>query len=177
MKDPGKPLLSHAHSELIGAEYVVFVNSSRRYVDCSDSIDQLLGYERRELLQKSIDDISYRGRDEVNQLFKQYVDAGGLAGEYVLMRKDRTPVPIRYKAFVFGDGCLAAMWEPIHDWRELYMAALLEVDSAKLRHKTEIAMAAIQARMSQSDASQTTEERQSIQDAMWALRALLKHSK
>jgi hypothetical protein len=96
-------------------------------VDCSDSVAVLLGYERRELLQKSIDDISCHS-DDVNQLFKRYLDAGRLAGEYVLMAKDHTPVLIRYKAFAFSDGCLAAMWEPIHDWGELYMAALLAGD-------------------------------------------------
>jgi hypothetical protein len=144
-------------------------------VDCSDSVELLLGYKRQELLQKTINDVSCH-RDEVNQLFKRYLDAGMLAGEYVLMAKDLTPVLIRYQAFVFSDGCLAATWEPLHDWRELYMAALLEVDPVKLRHKTEIALAAIQARTSQH-ASQTVEERQSIQDAMSALRVLMKNSK
>jgi hypothetical protein len=168
------PLLSHAHSELTGAKYVVFVDSSRRYVDCSDSVDLLLGYNRRELLQKSIDDISCNS-DEVKRLFNRYLEAGRLEGEYVLMAKDRTPVLIRYRSFVFSDGCLAAMWEPLHDWRELYMAAVLEVHPAKLRHKIEIALAAIQACASQN-ASQTMEERQSIQDATSALRGLLKNS-
>jgi PAS domain-containing protein len=165
---------SHAHPELSGAEYVVFVNSSRRYVDCSDGVTRLLGYERQELLQKSIDDISYHD-DDVKRLFKEYLDAGRLEGEYVLMSKDRTPVPIRYRSFVFGDGGLAAIWEPVEDWRKPYMAALLEVHPDKLRQKIEIALAAIQ--MRQSDASLTTQERQLIQDATSALRALLRTAK
>jgi PAS domain-containing protein len=165
-------LQTHAHPELSGAEYVVFVNSSRRYVDCSDGVNRLLGYERQELLQKSIDDISYHG-DEVGRLFKEYRDTGGLEGEYVLMSKDRTPVPIRYKAFVFSDGCLAAIWEPVNDWRRPYMAALLEVHPSQMRQKIEIALAAIQ--MRQGDASLTTQERQLIQDATSALRVLLRN--
>lgn len=169
-----RPLQSHAHRELIGAEYIVFVNSSRRYVDCSDGVNRLLGYERQELLQKSIDDISYND-DDVKRLFNEYLDAGRLEGEYVLMSKDRTPVPIRYQSFVFGDGCLAAIWEPVDDWRKPYMAALLEVHPDKLRQKIEIALAAIQTR--QSDASLTMQERQLIQDATSALRALLRTSK
>jgi PAS domain S-box-containing protein len=173
---PGDTLLSHAHPELIGADYVVFVDSSRRYMDCSDGIHPLLGYEREELLQKTIDDISYDDA-EVKQLFKQYLNAGGLAGEYVLKRKDGTPLPIRYKSFVFSDGCLAAVWEPIHDWRQPYLAALLEIDPAKLRHKIDIALAAIQAHMLRPDATQAPQERQSIQDARSALRVLLKTAK
>ena len=164
-------MLSHAHSELSGAQYAVFVDSSRRYVDCSDGVALLLGYKRQELLQKSIDDISCHS-DEVNRLFNRYLEAGGLVGEYVLMAKDRTPVLIRYKAFVFGDGCLAAIWEPIHDWRELYMAALLEVQPGKLREKAEIALAAIRSRGSRNRL-QTAEEQQAIQDAGSALRRLL----
>lgn len=165
-------MLSHAHFELSGAQYVVFVDSARRYVDCSDGVSLLLGYKRQELLQKSIDDISCQS-GEVNRLFNRYLEAGGLVGEYVLMAKDRTPVLVHYKAFVFGDGCLAAIWDPIHDWRELYMAALLEVHPGKLREKAEIALAAIRSRALQT-ASQTAEERQAMQDAGSALRRLLK---
>lgn len=168
-------MLSHAHSELIGAEYVVFVDSSRRYVDCSDGVVLLLGYKWQELLQKSIDNISCHC-DEVSRLFNGYLEAGGLAGEYVVMAKDRTPVLIHYKAFVFSDGCLAAIWTPIHDWRELYMGAVLEVHPGKLMEKAEIALAAIRSRGSQN-ASQTAEERQAIQDAGSALRRLLENSK
>jgi PAS domain-containing protein len=168
-------LLSHAHPELIGADYVVFVDSSRRYTDCSDGICMLLAYERRELLEKTIDDISYHD-EEVPQLFQQYIDAGGLTGDFVLKRKDGTPLPIRYKSFVFSDGCLAARWEPIHDWRQPYLAALLEIDPAKLRHKIEIALAAIEPHL-RPDASQTLQERQSIQDARSALRVLMKTAK
>lgn len=168
-------MLSHAHSELSGAQYAVFVDSSRRYVDCSDGVAELLGYKRQELLQKSIDDISCHS-EEVNRLFNRYLEAGGLVGEYVLMAKDRMPVLVHNKAFVLGDGCLAAIWEPIHDWRELYMAALLEVQPGKLREKAEIALAAIRSRALQT-ASQTAEERQAMQDAGSALRRLLENSK
>src|SRR5437868_675442 len=132
--DPGP--LHHGHPELAGAEYVVFVDSSRRYIDCSPAACQLLGYDRHDLLQKSIDDVSYHG-DQVAKLFQDYVQAGKQEGEYVLQRSDRTPVPIHYRAFVFSDGCHAAIWEPINDWRTLYLAALLEVNPAKLKLKIE----------------------------------------
>ena len=145
-------------------------------MDCSESVSILLEYERRELLQKTIDNISYHG-DEVNRLFQQYLDEGKLSGEYVLMAKDRTPVPIRYRAFAFSDGCLAAIWEPIRDWRQAYMAALVEVDPDKLKEKIEIAFAAIRAHGIQSDASESAKERQSIQDAKSVLQVLVKHSK
>ena len=168
-------MLTHAHSELTSAQYVVFVDSSRRYVDCSEGINQLLGYKKHELLQKSIDDISCH-RDEAKHLFQQYLGTGKLEGEYVLMAKDLTPVVIRYRAFVFSDGCLAATWEPVHDWRELYMAAVLEVHPPRLRHRVEVALAAIQARLAQRPPL-PQQEQQSIQDATSALRRLLNTAK
>jgi PAS domain-containing protein len=161
----------HDHPELKDAAYVAFVDSSRRYVDCSDGVCQLLGYERGELLRKTIDDISYHGED-VGILFGRYVRLGGLEGEYVLQHKDRTPVPIHYKAFVFNDGCHAAIWEPIHDWRELYMSAVLEVDRTKLNRKVEIALAAVHARL--LSGSQTEGEKQLLRDAVATLRTLRK---
>jgi hypothetical protein len=47
----------HLHPEL--AKYVVFVNSARRYTDCSDDVPKLVGYDRTELLNMKIDDLSY----------------------------------------------------------------------------------------------------------------------
>ena len=173
-RSQGVSPLHHGHPELADAEYVVFVDSSRRYIDCSPGACQLLGYDRHELLQKSIDDVSYQG-DEVDKLFQDYVQAGKQEGEHVLRRSDRTPVPIRYRAFVFSDGCHAAVWEPINDWRTLYLSALLEVNPAKLKAKIEIAVGAIQARNSKPDL--TSLERQNIADATSALRTLLKHAK
>jgi PAS domain-containing protein len=165
-------MLSHAHTELENAQYVVFADASRRYVDCSDGVCGLLGYRRAEMLQKTIDDVSYSS-NEVPALFAQYLKTGKQEGEYVLRRKDRTPVLIRYQAFVFSDGCKAAVWEPMRDWREPYLAALLELDAVRLKSKIEIAMAAIQqARQSQDPASQTGKAQQEIADALSALHSL-----
>jgi PAS domain S-box-containing protein len=167
-------MLRHAHPELQGAGYVVFADSSRHYVDCSDSVCHLLGYSRDEMLQKTIDDVSHNP-NETSTLFAQLLKTGRDQGEYVLKRMDGTPVLIRYRAFAFDDGCKAAVWEPIHDWRELYLAALVEFKPAKLKQKIEIALAAIErARHSQSAHSQTIEE-QKASDAISALNALLRN--
>ena len=165
-------MLSHAHPELQRAQYVVFADASRRYVDCSEKVCGLLGYSRAEMLQKTIDDVSYSG-SEVPTLFAQFLKTGKQEGEFVLRRKDGTPVLIRYQAFLFSDGCNAAVWEPMRDWREPYLAALLELDARKLKRKIEIAMAAIQqARQSQDPASQTGKSQQEIADALSALSSL-----
>ena len=68
--------------------------------------------------------------------------------EHVLRHKTGTPIPIRYRAF--PDGCNAAIWEPIKDWRGPYLAALLELGPGKLRQRIDIALAAVDQQMRES---------------------------
>jgi hypothetical protein len=118
----------------------------------------------------TVEDISYNV-NEVPQLFAQYLKAGAMEGEYVLRHKDGTPIPIHYRAFVFRDGCNAAIWKPAKDWRETYLAALLEVDPTKLKSKLDAALAAIdRAREYQDPATQTASERQAMADAALSLK-------
>jgi len=167
-------MLSHNHPELRDARYVVFVDSSRRYVDCSDGVSELLGYTREEMLKKTIDDISYDVA-EVPTLFKRYLEIGWLQGEYILQRKDRIPLPIRYQAFVLSDGCIAAIWEPIKGWRQPYMAALLELDPRNQRRAIERALAAL--RQEREVVTHSSDEHRLINDAFSLLSAMQKNLK
>jgi len=173
----GSFLLSHRHPEVTGAEFVVFTNPSRQYVDCTEGVCRLLGYEREELLARTIDNISFHD-DQISRLFMEYLQQGRMDGEYVLKHKSGTPVPIRYRAFVFPDGCLAAVWEPINDWRELYLAALVEIDPTALRRKIEIALQAIQQRTREIKNAHggSQSEQQSLRDANSALHSLMRSS-
>jgi PAS domain-containing protein len=169
--------LSHRHPEVGGAEFVVVANSSRQYLDCTEGVCRLLGYEREELMARTIDDISFHD-DQTSELFAEYLRRGQMDGEYVLRHKSGTPVPIRYRAFVFPDGCMAAIWEPINDWRELYLAALVEIDPTALRRKIEIALQAIQQRTREikNAPAGPQSEQQSLRDANSALHSLLRTS-
>lgn len=168
-------LLSHRHTEVEGAEFVVFTDLSRRYVDCTDGVCRLLGYDRAELLVRTIDNVSFHD-DEVSKLFAEYLQRGRMDGEYVLRHKSGAPVPIRYRAFVFPDGCTAAVWEPIKSWRELYLSALVEIDPAVLKRKLEIALQAVERRMQElkNSSAPTTSEQQSLRDAASALKSLMR---
>ena len=167
-------MLAHVHPELQDGEYVVFVDASRRYIDCTEGACHLVGYTRDEMLSKTIDDISY-DLNEVPQLFAEYLKNGRLEGEYVLQSKQKVPVPIHYRAFVFSDGCNAAIWEPIKDWRPPYLAALLEVNPDKLKQKLDVAIAAVAlARDSRNLSPKSPHERQSLNDAASALNVLRK---
>ena len=133
----------------------------------------MLGYSRAEILEKKIEDVSYRHAG-VPRLFADYLQKKKQEGEFVLRHKNGMPVPIRYRAFVFADGCNAAIWEPIKDWRELYLSALVEIDNAKLKRRIDLALAAIQVREQElsSQAGGSGSERRDIRDAISALRIL-----
>jgi PAS domain S-box-containing protein len=176
-KPGGFLLLSHRHPEVEGAEFVVFTDPSRRYLDCTEGVCRLLGYERSEMLAHNIENVSFDDR-EVPKQFAEYLQRGRMEGEYVLRHKDGSPIPIRYRAFVFADGCIAAVWEPIKDWRELYLSALIEIDPAKLKHNAEMALLAVQRRMQELKGLPATphSEQHSLRDAASALQSLMKNS-
>jgi PAS domain S-box-containing protein len=164
-------LLNHCHPELAAAEYAIFADSSRHYRDCSEGVSRLLGYTRAEMLGKTVDDVSLHNQ-EVPKLFGLYLRQGRMEGEFVLRHKAGMPIPIRYRAFVFADGCNAAIWEPIKDWRALYLAALLELDSAKLRQRIDIELAAVHQQMREAH---DPGQEQTLRDALSALLALLRN--
>jgi PAS domain S-box-containing protein len=101
----------HFHAELDG-EYVVYVDSSRRYVAVSEGVCKLLGYSREQLLGKTIEDITPpEARSEVAVEFRQYLDHSALSGEYILLAANGRRIPIHYTSIVFEDGCMGARWE------------------------------------------------------------------
>jgi PAS domain-containing protein len=170
-------LLAHGHPELTGAKFVVFTDSARRYVDCTESVCELLGYSRAELLTRNIEDVSFDEGD-APKLFAEYLQRGQMEGEYVLRHKSGVPIPIRYRALVFPDGCTAAIWEPLKDWRELYLAALVEVDPVKLKSKSDVALLAVQQRIRElgGHSPKPDHEQQALRDATSALNSLLRSS-
>src|ERR1700730_7679035 len=87
----GFPLLNHRHPEVDGAEFVVFTDPSRRYVDCTDGVCRLLGYQRSEILARSIENVSFHD-EEVSKQFAEYLRRGRMDGEYVLRHKDGKPI-------------------------------------------------------------------------------------
>jgi hypothetical protein len=42
---------------------------------------------------------------------------------------------------------MAAVWEPVKDWREMYRLAMLEFDPSKLKNRMELALLEIHRRI------------------------------
>jgi hypothetical protein len=166
-------MLAHHHPQLKGYGHVVFVDSSRQYIDCSDGVVHLLGYTREDFLKKSIDEISY-WLDGVPSLFKEFLRRGKMKGEYLLRHKSGAPFPIRYRSMIFPDGCKAAVLEPITDWQAAYLAVLSESNADKLGPRVDIALAAIYRRLYSGNAKdlEPNKERGAIVDALSALGTL-----
>ncbi len=141
--EPGP--FGHKHAEVQSQKYVVFVDTQRRFVDCSDEVCELLGYRKDEVLAKTVDDLSYMVAD-VPAVFDRFVRSGSLDGQYLLRHRSGRPVLIRYSAYAFADGCLAAVWEPAERWQQLYYAAVLELDPARRRIACKLALEAIENR-------------------------------
>jgi CheY-like chemotaxis protein len=160
---------SHSHPQLNG-KYVVFSNGSRHYLDCSDGVCELLGYTRMELTSMTIDQASYRPQ-RTSGLFEQYVHNGKLEGQYILRHKNGKPIFIEYRSEIFPDGCMAAVWEPVEDWKQLYQSAMLEFDRSKLADRIETAQHAVEHRMRELGTTATPEYQQ-LRDALSGLRVL-----
>lgn len=164
-------MIRHNHPELNGSPCVVFADAQRRYTDASEAACALLGYTRKELLTKSVEDVSCKIAN-VPQIFSQYLKKGEMEGDYVVQHKDGTAIPIHFRAFSFPDGCNAAIWDPITDWREPYLSALLETNPVALKRKVGIALSAVDRARNSADKSHSTAEQQALRDARSALSAL-----
>jgi hypothetical protein len=97
-----------------------------------------------------------------------------LEGQYILRHRTGRPVFIQYRSHIFSDGCMAAVWEPIESWKQLYQNALLDFDPPKLKEQLELAQTAIQERIGEltGQSDRNTEERQELEDALSGLRVL-----
>jgi PAS domain len=168
----------HSHAQLKGAEYVVFFDSDRQYVDCSEGVCRLVGYSRKDILKKRIDDLSY-GVHRLENLFATFLRHGKLSGEYVLRQSNGAPLPLRYWSYVFPDGSKGSTWELITDWRAPYLAALAGSTAQTQELAVDVAFAAIYQRLAagQAQSLQSDRERTAIVDALSELHKLCNQSK
>jgi hypothetical protein len=121
----------------------------------------------------TIDEASYRPQ-KVNGMFQEYMEKGKLEGQYILRHKSGKPVFIQYRSEIFPDGCMAAVWEPVEDWKQLYQSAMLEFDRTKLKDRVEVAQHAIEDRLRDlgQDRGGSSQECQQLRDAISGLRVL-----
>lgn len=170
-------MLGHSHPQLKQAKYVVFVDSDRQYIDCSEGVCHLVGDSRKNILDKRIDDLSY-GVDRVPHLFAKFLRQGNLNGEHIIRQSNGAPLPIRYCSYFFSDGCKAATWEVITDWRAAYLTTLTSRANKDRGVTLDVALAAIYQRLSAPEAPglASDDERSAVVDALSELQNLSNQS-
>jgi len=102
---------NHHHSELTG-KYLIYADKNRQLVEMTDSVCQLLGYQRTQLIGRTIEDISHLDYRQVEHLFQTFLEDGGMTGDYVLRHRSGRPIAVKYEARVFEDGCMISRLEP-----------------------------------------------------------------
>jgi hypothetical protein len=173
---PDSGPFDHGHVEVQSKRYVIFADLNRRCIDCSDGVCNLLGYAKAEMLTKAIDNLSYFSSD-VPPAFDRFMRSSALEGPYLLRHKSGRPLSIRYRAWAFPDGCLAAVWEPAELWQQLYHMALLELDPQRPNSACELALESVTRRLeSQEDGATSIELRAEMTHAAATLLKLLTKS-
>ncbi|MEQ1474342.1 MAG: hypothetical protein ABLQ96_10985, partial [Candidatus Acidiferrum sp.] len=67
---------------------------------------------------------------------------------------------------------------PLKNWRELYLAALVEIDPEILKRKVEVALQSVERRTQElkDSSAAPTSEQQALRDAASALKSLMRAS-
>jgi CheY-like chemotaxis protein len=101
------------HDPGADGEYVVVADLNRNYTFATDSVCELLGYDRAMLLELRIDDIVDGSTQVAAPLFQQFVANGKQTGRITLRHRSGRKVPVKYSSLVESDGCVIAHWEPL----------------------------------------------------------------
>ena len=79
---------------------LLIANNSGRYIDVNDHATRLTGFDRAELLRRSVWDLTPRPSiGEGRRLWQEFLRAGRMAGRYTLCRKDGTTVRADFRAW------------------------------------------------------------------------------
>jgi PAS domain S-box-containing protein len=96
------PTLLHTLQEQLDAFpcAALAADNTGRYVAANISATELTGYSRDELMQMSVKDLTPPMRHgATSDLWSKFIQTGTQVGEYLLMRKDGTPVGVKYEAY------------------------------------------------------------------------------
>lgn len=78
---------------------ILIANNRARYIDANALAVQLTGYPRKQLTQLSLWDLTPNPNRRLGaRLWRDFLQRGRMAGEYLLCRKDRTTVKAQYLA-------------------------------------------------------------------------------
>jgi PAS domain-containing protein len=101
------------HSPAADGDYVVVADLNRNYTFATDTVCELLGYDRAMLLELRIDDIVDGSTHMTASLFQKFVAQGAQIGRITLRHRSGRKIQVNYSAVAEPDGCVIAHWEPL----------------------------------------------------------------
>jgi len=97
----------------VASQYVVVVDSDRKYVEVSDSFCQLVGYQREELLAKRYDDLTAPNTNDIPKVFGLFARQGYMHGLWMLVSREGTRILVRYEAWLRPDSYIEGRMEVV----------------------------------------------------------------
>ena len=97
----------------VASQYVVVVDSDRKYVEVSDSFCQLVGYQREELLAKRYDDLTAPNTNDIPKVFGLFARQGYMHGLWMLVSREGTRILVRYEAWLRPDSYIEGHMEVV----------------------------------------------------------------
>ena len=93
--------------------YIAILDSNRKYVQVSENFCQLLGYSRRELEEKRVDDLTAPETTDVPMVFDLFSRLGYMHGLWMLVARKGTRILIRYEAWLRPDSLIEGHMEVV----------------------------------------------------------------
>jgi PAS domain S-box-containing protein len=102
---------AHDHSVRVQPDYVVVVNSRRRFVEVSPTFCKLLGYTEGELLGKTYDEVTVPGTNNIPLVLEMFLQVGYMSGIWVFAHRSGTKLFVRYESVIRKDGLFESQME------------------------------------------------------------------
>ncbi len=96
---------------LVQHQYTTVVDSSRKFVDVSESFCKLLGYRRQELIGRTYDEVTAPRTNDIPTVYCLFARSGYMHGVWVLLTRDGESVVVRYESWVRPDHRIQAVME------------------------------------------------------------------
>jgi PAS domain S-box-containing protein len=120
--DPMKAIAKSLHRESklklsprseMESQYIVVVDTDRKYVEVSDSFCQLVGYQREELVGKRYDDLTAPNTNDIPTVSSLFAKLGYMHGLWVLVSREGTHILVRYEAWLRPDSYVEGHMEVV----------------------------------------------------------------
>jgi PAS domain S-box-containing protein len=99
--------------KLRATHYVTLSSREHNWVEVSEGICELLGYERSELLGRPAREfVAPELREKTQAIFQDLMRNGRAAGAHMAIRKDGRRISFDFQAHAFPDGSIISYWYP-----------------------------------------------------------------